>query len=165
MQFGGRYRFGAARNDVWLALNDADILKKTIPGCTRITWVGENSLEAVITIDLGVMKPTFSGGFDMLDVVPAQSWRLSGYGKGGLLGRAHGDADVAVADLGADCLLTFTASAGASNAIMKLGRALIGNAAQRVIDGFFERFAAAMGVELEVLPFDPTESSPEGDAA
>jgi len=31
---------------------------------------------------------------------------------------------------------------------MKLGKTLIGNSAQKVIDGFFERFGEAMGVEV-----------------
>jgi hypothetical protein len=39
---------------------------------------------------------------------------------------------------------------------MKLGKALIGNSAQRIIDGFFERFGAAAGIAVEPLP--PQES-------
>ena len=165
MQFGGRYRIGATRNQVWSALNDAEILKRTIPGCSRIEWVGDNALEAAITVDFGVVKPTFTGGFEMLDVVPAEHWTLSGQGKGGLLGLAHGSADVALSDDGADCILAFTATAGASNAIMKLGKALIGGAAQRVIDHFIARFAEAMGARFEALPHELTPSSQGGDPA
>ena len=54
MEFGGRYRIGASRLKVWEALNDAEILKKTIPGCSRIDWLTETTLEAAITVDLGV---------------------------------------------------------------------------------------------------------------
>ena len=154
MQFGGRYRIGAARLSVWSALNDTGILQETIPGCTRIDWVGETSLEAAITVDLGVMKPTFTGVLELSNVVPAESYTLSGQGKGGLLGLAHGSADIVLSDDGAACILAFSANAGASNAIMKLGKALIGGAAQRVIDHFFERFAAAMQVPLDVLPHE-----------
>ncbi len=165
MEFGGRYRIGASRLKVWEALNDAEILKKTIPGCSRIDWLTETTLEAAITVDLGVAKPTFVGGLEMSDVVPAETYTLSGRGKGGLLGLAHGAADITLSDDGDLCILHFTAEAGASNTIMKLGKALIGGAAQHVIDGFFERFAEAMQVSLEVLPPDPdTEISPEGDA-
>jgi uncharacterized protein len=164
MQFGGRYRVGAPRLSVWAALNDAEVLKKTIPGCTRIDWVNENGLEAAITIDLGVMKPTFTGDLELTKIVPAQSYTLSGRGKGGLLGLAHGAADIELFDDEEDCILAFTATAGASNAIMKLGKTLIGGAAQRVIDHFFERFAKAMDVELEVLPHEViADSSPGGD--
>ena len=163
MQFGGRYRIGASRLSVWSALNDTGILKETIPGCTRIDWIGENVLEAAITVDLGVMKPTFVGGLELTNVVAAQSYTLSGQGKGGLLGLAHGSADIVLSDDGEACVLAFTANAGASNAIMKLGKTLIGGAAQRVIDHFFERFARAMGVPLEVLPHELAQSPDETD--
>ncbi len=164
MEFGGRYRIGATRLKVWEALNNTEILKKTIPGCSRIDWTSETTLEAAITVDLGVAKPTFVGDLEMSDVVPAETYTLSGRGKGGLLGLAHGSADVTLSDDGENCILFFVAHAGASNAIMKLGKALIGGAAQHVIDGFFERFAASMEVSLEVLPVDAdTEASPQGD--
>jgi len=75
---------------------------------------------------------------------------LSGRGRGGLLGLAHGSADIVLADCEAGTELSFSATGGASGQIMKLGRALIGNRAQYVIDGFFERFAAAMQVRITV---------------
>ena len=165
MQFGGRYRIHASRLSVWAALNDTEILKRTIPGCTRIDWVSESALEAAITVDLGIAKPTFAGGLELSNVVPAQSYTLSGQGKGGLLGLAHGAADIELSDDGEACILAFIANAGASNAIMKLGKALIGGAAQHVIDRFFERFAEAMNVSLEVLPQEMTPTSHGGDPA
>ena len=36
---------------------------------------------------------------------------------------------------------------------MKLGKAIVGNSAQKVIDGFFERFGEAMGAR--VVPLEP----------
>ena len=166
MQFGGRYRLGASRQDVWSALNDTEILKATIPGCSRIEWINDSELEAEITVDLKVTKPTFKGGLDLSNVVPAESYTLSGHGKGGLLGLAHGSADITLEDADEDCILAFTANAGASNTIMKLGKAVIGNAAQQIIDHFFLRFAEAMGCSLQVLPHDQdAPTSPGGDPA
>jgi hypothetical protein len=37
---------------------------------------------------------------------------------------------------------------------MRLGKAIIGNSAQKVIDGFFERFGTAMGAEVTPLPLE-----------
>ncbi len=39
----------------------------------------------------------------------------------------------------ADTILAFAAVGKADGGIMRLGKALIGNSAQKVIDGFFER--------------------------
>lgn len=158
MQFGGRYVFDTGRLKVWEALNDTEILKQTIPGCTRIDWVGENALEAQVAVDLGVAKPVFTGDLTLSNIVPAESYTLSGRGKGGLLGLAHGSADIALSDEGEKCLLSFTATGGGSGTLMKMGKAVIGSSAQHVIDRFFERFADAMQVDLQVL-------APESDGA
>ena len=83
--------------------------------------------------------------------MPAQSYTHSGRGKGGLLGLAEGSADITLVEDGAETLLSFSAKGGASGQIMKLGKAIVGNSAQKIIDGFFERFAAAMGVEIATL--------------
>jgi len=151
MQFGGRYLFEAPRDRVWSALNDTAVLKAAIPGCSRIDWVSDTTLEADVSVNLGVAKPVFSGELFLKDIDPAVRYTLSGRGKGGLLGLAHGEAEIALADSGENTELAFTATGGASGRIMSMGRALIGKSAQSVIDRFFERFAAAMGVGVHPL--------------
>jgi uncharacterized protein len=151
MDFGGRYRIAASRDAVWAALNDPDILRAAIPGCSRIAWSGAQTLDLEITVNLGMVKPTFKGELELSNVVPAQSYTLSGRGKGGLMGMAEGAADIVLADAGDETILAFTAQGGASGQLMKLGKAIVGNSAQRIIDGFFERFATAMGAEIEPL--------------
>lgn len=151
MEFGGKYRIEASRMAVWTALNDPEMLKAAIPGCDAIAWSGPASLDLEIRVNLGVVKPIFRGGLELSNVVPAQSYTLSGRGKGGLMGLAEGSADITLADAGEATILAFTAHGGASGQIMKIGKAIIGNSAQKIIDGFFERFAAAMGAEITAL--------------
>ena len=151
MEFGGRYVLAAPRLSVWTALNDTEMLKAAIPGCRRIAWTRPDSLELEIKVDLGIVHPVFSGDLTLSDIVPAERYRLSGRGRGGLLGLAHGAADIVLADHPEGTELRFVAEGGASGQIMKLGRAIIGSTAQHVIDGFFERFAAAMQVGITVL--------------
>lgn len=152
MDFGGRYHVAAARTAVWAALNDTAVLKAAIPGCHRIDWSGPTALDLEIKVNLGVVHPVFKGGLILSDIVPAQRYTLSGRGKGGLLGLAEGSADVILDDDGEHTLLLFQARAGASSQIMRLGKAVIGSSAQRVIDGFFERFGEAMGAKVTPLP-------------
>lgn len=153
MDFGGRYRIAAPRSAVWQALNDPEMLKAAIPGCSLVTWTGADTLDLEITVNLGVMKPVFKGELRLSDVNPAERYTLSGKGKGGFLGLAEGAADITLDDDGAATLLAFAAQGGASGQIMKLGKAIVGNSAQKIIDGFFERFAEAMGVEI--MPLGP----------
>ena len=88
----------------------------------------------------------------LTNIVPAERYTLSGRGKGGFLGLAEGAADIVLTDHGPDTLLVFTAEGGASGQIMSLGKAIIGNSAQKIIDGFFERFGTAMGAGVTPLP-------------
>lgn len=148
MKFSGRYQFDAPRREVWDALNDAEMLKAAIPRCTKLVWVSDCALEATIEVNLGLVKPTFTGDLVLSNVDPAVKYTLSGSGRGGLLGLAHGAADIALRDRRDGTLLTFTAEAGASGQIMRLGKNLVGASAQRIIDGFFLQFADAMQVSI-----------------
>lgn len=138
---------------VWTALNDTGVLGACIPGCKRIEWVSDTALELEVSVNLGVARPTFKGNLLLSDVDPAVRYTLTGQGRGGLLGKAQASADIALSDLDGATLLVFAAKGGASGQIMNLGRALVGNSAQRIIDGFFERFGAAMGAS--VTPLSP----------
>ncbi|RUT28765.1 carbon monoxide dehydrogenase [Arsenicitalea aurantiaca] len=156
MDFGGRYFLRAERLAVWAALNDAAVLKAAIPGCKKIEWVAEDQLELEIAVNLGVMKPVFAGDLFLSAITPAERYTLSGKGRGGLLGLAEGSADIVLRDIAGGTELSFSATGGASGQIMKMGKALIGNSAQKVIDGFFDRFARAMGTTAQ--PLDEAET-------
>jgi carbon monoxide dehydrogenase subunit G len=151
MEFGGRYLFSAPRDTVWAALNDADVLKVAIPGCSRLEWVGPASLECEVKVNLGLMQPTFTGDLELSDVIPATRYTLTGRGRGGLLGKAEAAADVSLTDVDGGTELLFVAHGGADGGIMKLGKAVIGNSAQKIIDGFFERIGEAMGTSVTPL--------------
>ena len=151
MDFGGRYVIVAPRVAVWAALNDTEVLKAAIPGCHKIAWSSPSTLDLEIKVNLGVVHPVFKGDLALTGIVPAERYTLTGKGKGGLLGLAEGSADIILADAGEDTLLVFVAQGGASGQIMRLGKAIIGNSAQKVIDGFFERFGEAMGAKVTPL--------------
>jgi carbon monoxide dehydrogenase subunit G len=152
MDFGGRYRVNAGRQEVWHALNNTEVLKACIPGAQRLDWTGDETLELELKVNLGLVKPVFRGDLTLSGVVPAERYTLSGKGKGGVLGLAQGAADIVLSDDGDATELNFTARGNASPRIMQFGSALIGDRAQKIIDGFFERFGEAMGAEVTPLP-------------
>jgi uncharacterized protein len=152
MDFGGRYLFDANRIAVWAALNDAKVLKAVIPGCETIAWTGPTTLDLRLKVNFGIVHPRFSGELTLSDVHPAERYTLSGRGKGGMLGLAHAAADIALEDVPTGTRLTFTAAGKADEGIMRLGKALIGHSAQKIIDGFFEAIGREMGVKVTSLP-------------
>lgn len=152
MQFSGHYLFSTSRENLWEALNSAEMLGAAIPGCRRIEWTSDRTLDVTLEVNLGVMTPVFSGDLVLSDLVPARAYTLTGKGRGRILGLASGEARVVLDDHDRGTTMRLQATGEASSAIMSLGRKLVGGAAQRVIDRFFERFAAAMQVDIEVLP-------------
>jgi carbon monoxide dehydrogenase subunit G len=152
MDFGGRYLFGAERDDLWAALNDTRILEAVIPGCERIAWSGPATLDLTLRVNLGVLHPTFAGELSLSNVHPAERYTLSGRGKGGMLGFAGAAADITLADAPDGTILSFAAIGSADGTILRLGRKLIGSSAQKVIDGFFESIAREMPATVTALP-------------
>jgi carbon monoxide dehydrogenase subunit G len=150
MEFGGRYLFSAPRDAVWAALNDTEKLKACIPGAKRLDWTGESTLELELKVSLGLVNPTFTGDLALSDIVAAETYTLSGKGRG-LLGRAEGAAKITLADAPGGTELTFRATGGADGKIMSMGKALIGKSAQKVIDHFFETFGATFGASVTPL--------------
>jgi carbon monoxide dehydrogenase subunit G len=151
MEFGGYYIIAAPRNAVWAALNDTAVLRAVIPGCERIAWTGAAALELAIRVHLGPVHPVLHGELALSNVVPAESYTLSGRGRGGMLGLARGAADITLAEAGDATVLAFAAHGSADGPIMRLGRKLVGNSARQVIDGFFSGIGAQMGVPVRPL--------------
>jgi len=162
MEFGGRYKFGAGRLAVWRALNDAEVLKAVIPGCERIGWTSPTTLDLTVQVSLGPVRPRFSGQLELSDIHPAERYVLTGRGKGGLLGLAQASARITLDDAGDNATsLAFTAIGKADSGVMRLGRALIGNSAQKIIDGFFEAIGAQMHTKVEAIADAPSRSGPD----
>ncbi|HHG89730.1 MAG TPA: hypothetical protein ENJ90_04520 [Devosia sp.] len=177
LDFSGSYLLLAKRQAVWQALNDTRVLQKVIPGCEYIEWTGANTLDLGIKVNLGLMRPVFGGELVLSEVDPSISYVLSGRGHGKMLGLARGEARITLSDtdlgpaisflqsenemtelladwprFGVGTLLEFQAEGSASGKIMALGKKLVGKSAQRVIDGFFLRFAVAMDTRVVSCP-------------
>jgi len=152
VDFGGRYLFGAKRAEVWAALNDTAVLGAVIPGCQAIEWTSNTTLDLSIKVNFGIVQPTFEGMLTLSNIREAESYTLSGRGKGGLLGMARASADISLEDAADGTVLTFAAAGHADGGVMRLGKAIVGNSAQKVIDGFFESIGTQMGVTVTAMP-------------
>jgi carbon monoxide dehydrogenase subunit G len=136
---------------VWAALNDTTILRAAIPGCRQIVWRSASTLDIEVQVRLGLIHPVLGGELELSGVAPAERYTLTGRGHGRFLGLAHASADVSLTDVAEGTELVFSAHGSADGPVMKLGKALIGDRAQWVIDGFFERIGAAMGAPVIAL--------------
>ncbi|MBY4893172.1 carbon monoxide dehydrogenase subunit G [Rhodobacteraceae bacterium N5(2021)] len=141
MELHASRHIAADRQEVWAALNDAEVLKACIPGCEELTGSPEEGFEATVKQKVGPVKATFKGGVTLTDVVPGESYTISGEGKGGVAGFAKGGAQVRLSDHpegGTE--LHYDVEAKVGGKIAQLGSRLVNSFATKMADQFFERF-------------------------
>jgi carbon monoxide dehydrogenase subunit G len=161
MDMTGEYRIPAPRERVWAALNDPEVLRQAIPGCESVTKTGENEMEAAVTAAVGPVKARFKGKVTLSDIVPPESYTITGEGTGGAAGFAKGSAHVSLREDGADTVMSYTVKATVGGKLAQIGSRLIDGTAKKMADEFFTRFVA-----LAAAPAPATEAAaPDAVAA
>jgi len=141
MELAASRILNADRATVWAALNSAEVLKACIPGCEELTGSPEEGFAATVKQKVGPVSATFKGEVTLSDIVPLESYTITGEGKGGVAGFAKGGANVALSDAeGGGTELTYEVEAKVGGKIAQLGSRLIDSFATKMADQFFERF-------------------------
>jgi uncharacterized protein len=143
MELEGTKVIPAPRARVWELLNDPEVLKACIPGCTELTGSPEEGFEAVVVQKVGPVKATFKGAVALSNVVPGESYTIAGEGKGGVAGFAKGAADVSLRDVEEGTELSYKVDAQVGGKLAQLGNRIIGGFAKNMADKFFEGFVTA----------------------
>ena len=95
----------------------------------------------------------------LLDLDPPHGYRISGEGAGGAAGFANGSAIVRLTPQGDGTDLSYEVEASVGGKIAQIGQRFIDQAAKKMADDFFARFAAA------VAPSADASISPEAAPA
>ena len=141
MELKGEYRISASRERVWEALNDPEILKKSIPGCSALEVVGDNSFAATVTAKVGPVKANFQGQVTLSDIDPPNGYTIQGEGNGGPAGFAKGGAKVTLEPDGDGSLLRYEVEANVGGKLAQIGSRLIDGTAKKLSGEFFDTFA------------------------
>jgi len=149
MKLKDEIRIEASREDVFAALNDAEILRKSIPGCEELEKVSDIQFNALVRAKVGPVRARFSGEVTLSDLNPPESYTLSGQGKGGAAGFARGEASVQLKEDGDATLLIYDVSAKVGGKLAQLGGRLIDGAAKKLATEFFENFQKVVSGETE----------------
>jgi carbon monoxide dehydrogenase subunit G len=160
MDMTGERRIPAPRQTVWAALNDPEVLRISIPGCQSLEKLADDQMAATAAVKIGPISARFTGKVHLTDIDPPNGYRISGEGQGGAAGFAKGGAHVALADDGADTLLSYQVNAQVGGKLAQLGARLIDASAKQMADAFFDRFSQqvqAQTVQAQtVRPMSPT---------
>jgi carbon monoxide dehydrogenase subunit G len=144
MDLTGEERIPAPREKVWAALNDPEILGKCIPGCQSLERTGENQMAAVSKLKIGPVSATFKGTVTLSNIVPPESYTITGEGSGGIAGFAKGGADVRLTADGDDTILSYAVNAKIGGKLAMLGSRLIDSSSKKLAEKFFRKLARAV---------------------
>ncbi len=141
MKMQGERQIAAPRSRVWAALNDPEVLKKSIPGCERIDKLSPTEFEARVVAKVGPVSAGFTGNVNLSELKPPESYRISGSGKGGPAGFASGGARVKLEPKDGGTLLSYDVDANVGGRLAQIGSRLIDSTARKMADQFFTNFA------------------------
>ncbi len=140
MQLNDEIRIDAPREQVYAALNDPEILRKSIPGCEEIEQVSETELVVTVVTKIGPIKAKFKGHVTLSDLNPPSSYTISGEGKGGTAVFAKGGAKISLEEDGEATVMRYDVEIDVGGRLAQLGGRLIEGTAKKLADDFFSSF-------------------------
>lgn len=147
MKVEGIQKLHAAREKVYSALTDPEILQRCIPGCESLAKTGEDTYAAVLKAGVGAIKGTFKGEVRLAEMRPPDHYRIVVEGKGAV-GFAKGSADFDLEDQEGLTLIKYSGELQIGGTIAGVGQRMIEAAAKMMASRFFA------ALEAEVIVSD-----------
>lgn len=141
MDMTGEYTIPAPREKVWEALNDAEVLKASVPGCETLEKVSDTEFTATVMARVGPVRTKFNGRVTLSDIDPPNGYTISGEGQGGAAGFGKGGAKVTLTGTDGETVLRYEANASVGGKMAQIGSRVVEGVAKKMADDFFARFA------------------------
>jgi carbon monoxide dehydrogenase subunit G len=135
-------RIGAAREAVWSALHDVDVLRRCLPNCEQLKWQSDHQLDATFRVRLGPLQARLHGLIELSDIQPPEGYTISGRFEGAMAGFAEGSCDVRLKEEGAETVLRYDIHSSLGGKLARIASRLTEGSATRLADRFFAKFAA-----------------------
>jgi len=146
MKLNGSYQINLEKQKVWEALNNPEILKKSIPGCEEFKKNSENEFSATATNKIGPFNATFTGDIELKDLNPPNSYKIVGSGNSPV-GFVNGEATVTIEDFDGGTKLHYSVEANVGGKIAQVGSRLIDMTAKKMSDVFFRKFSELVSIK------------------
>ena len=140
MKLSGSYQINLEKQKVWEALNNPEILRKSIPGCEEFTKDSDTEFSATATNKIGPFNASFTGTIELKDINAPNSYKILGSGNSPV-GFATGEAEVKLEDHNEGTKLIYTVEANVGGKIAQIGSRLIDMTAKKMADIFFGKFS------------------------
>ncbi len=159
MKLSGSYQINLEKQKVWEALNNPEILKKSIPGCEKFIKNSDTEFTATATNKIGPFNASFTGDIELKQINAPNSYIIEGSGNSPV-GFASGQAKVNLEDFEGGTKLSYEVEANVGGKIAQVGSRLIDMTAKKMADIFFGKFSKLISSEKISRE---TENKPESE--
>ena len=146
MKLSGSYQINLEKQKVWEALNDAEILRKSIPGCEKFIKNSDTEFTATATNKIGPFNASFTGDISLKEIKAPNSYIIEGSGNSPV-GFASGEAKVKLEDSEGGTKLSYEVEANVGGKIAQIGSRLIDMTAKKMADIFFGKFSELLSAQ------------------
>jgi carbon monoxide dehydrogenase subunit G len=160
VKLDGSAVLSASPEQVWSVITDPAVLARTIPGCSSLEQVGEDSYTMIVTAGVGAIRGKYAGEVRLSDLSFPKSFVMHASGSGGP-GSVRATVQITLAPSDAGTELTWSADAVVGGAVAGVGQRMITGVAKRMADQFFsavDKELAEPNVVAEVTPVPVAEN-------
>jgi carbon monoxide dehydrogenase subunit G len=156
MDISGQYTLYAARERVWEALLDPDLLRRTVPGCERLEREGDDRYRVRVSINVAAVKGTYDGTLRLSDQQRPAHYHLQVEGSGarGVL-QGQGDVRLEATDA-TTTTLHYSGQAQLGGTIASVGSRVAEGATHLLLKQYFARLSNVLAADSA-----PTASTDE----
>ncbi len=148
MKVEGIQKLHAARDQVYSALTDPEILQRCIPGCESLEKTGEDTYAALLKAGVGAIKGTFKGEVRLAEMRPPDHYRIVVEGKGAV-GFAKGSGDFDLEEQEGLTLIKYSGELQIGGMMAGVGQRMIEAAAKMMAARFFAALEAEVTADMD----------------
>lgn len=137
MKIEGEHLLPATRDQVWAALNDPDVLAKTVPGLKQLVPTGDDAYDATIELAVGPVRATYQGKARITEKTPPERMTLTVEG-GGRPGTIRAEGALTLDGRDASTLVRYVGDVQVTGVLMSVGHRLFGGVAKQLAGVFFK---------------------------
>ena len=138
MKIEGIHQIHAARDRVYAAVINPQILQRCIPGCQSLDKTAENTYVATMKAGVGPVKGIFKGNVRLEDMQPPSHYRMIVDGKGGP-GFVKGTGEFDLQDVDGGTAIAYKGDLQVGGVIAGVGQRMIEAAAKMLAAQFFSK--------------------------
>jgi carbon monoxide dehydrogenase subunit G len=137
LDIGGSEAIAASVNDLWIALNDPEVLTRCIPGCKTMTEIAPDSYKVDMQLRVAAVGGSFEGEISLSDKEAQKACNIKVSGAG-TLGHGNGTARFDIEPDGEKASkLIYKGSGEIGGLVAGVGQRILSSVSKHLIGRFF----------------------------